>query len=220
MKNKLGDIMRERHVTQQELAQALGVSRQAISYWIHADRLTSDTAAKLAAHFQISLGALFGAEESNGEQMIRVTGIEPPPPGYVRVKVFEVFGSCGFGAHNDDLVKGAVDVAMWFAQSLPGVTALDRLEIISSTGDSMSPTIESRALILLDTNQRQVIGDGVFCLRIEGELFIKRLQRVPGGGVTLLSDNPRYPAQTLTREAFAEADVLGRVVYAFNGQMI
>jgi phage repressor protein C with HTH and peptisase S24 domain len=219
MKNKLGDIMRERHVTQQELAQALGVSRQAISYWIHADRLTSDTAAKLAAHFQISLGALFGAEESNGEQMIRVTGIEPPPPGYVRVKVFEVFGSCGFGAHNDDLVKGAVDVAMWFAQSLPGVTALDRLEIISSTGDSMSPTIENKSLVFVDRNQT-AIRDGVFCLRIGDELYIKRIMRNIDGTLTLISDNPLYPPKNIDRADLPQTAIIGRVVYAFNGRNI
>jgi phage repressor protein C with HTH and peptisase S24 domain len=220
---QIARLMREKGITQQALADRLGVTRQAVALWQKSGRFSSSTLPKVAAALGVSPGVLLGdAAEEDDPHVVRVVSDAPLRPGFVRVPVFDAAGSCGMqnGQVGGDLITGALDLSERFVRSLAGVTSTRRLQVISSTGDSMSPTIESRALILLDTNQRQVIGDGVFCLRIEGELFIKRLQRVPGGGVTLLSDNPRYPAQTLTREAFAEADVLGRVVYAFNGQMI
>lgn len=220
---RIAQIMREHGITQQALAQRLGVSRQAVALWQKSGRFSSNTLPRVAAALGVSPADLIGDDGEPGDaRVVRVVSDSPLRPGYVRVPVFDAAGSCGMqnGQVGSDLITGAVDLAERFIRSLAGVTSTKRLQVISSTGDSMAPTIESRALILIDTNQRQLIGDGVFCIRIDGELFIKRIQRIPGGGLTLLSDNPRYPSLALSRDALEQTEIIGRVVYAFNGQMI
>lgn len=220
-KTNLARIMRERGITQQALADLLGVSRQAVSIWQKNGRFSSSTLPKVAAVLGVPVDALLGDEEGmQGSRIVRVISDEPLRPGYIRVPVFDATGSCGGGGAGSDIVTGALDLAEWFIRSLPGVTAASRLEVISSTGDSMAPTIEPRAMLLVDATQTRINGDGVYCLRVEGDLFVKRVQKNPGGSLTLLSDNPLYPPQQLDRMAVEQTDVLGRVVFTFNGRNI
>ena len=225
MKNRLAQILKERGIRQQDLADQLGVSRQAVGYWTKAETLSAKNAAMLCAHLKVPLSELFGAETSTeGDHIIKVEGIEPLRPGYIRVPVLDVSGSCGCdGDLNDsagDLVTGAVDLAAWFIQSLPGVVSARQLEIIASTGDSMIPTIEERSLVIIDKAQQAIRSDGVYCLRVDGELFIKRIMRNIDGTLTLISDNPRYPQRSVNKADLPLTAVLGRVVYAFNGRNI
>ncbi len=75
-------------------------------------------------------------------------------------------------------------------------------------GDSMSPLLEDGDEILVDRARRTVgRGGGIFVLRLDGELMVKRL-RLAVGGVELVSDNPAYPVRFVKA---GEIEVLGRV---------
>jgi phage repressor protein C with HTH and peptisase S24 domain len=224
MRNNLKSLMADKGMTQMQMAKALGVSSPTISYWQRSDRLTLDVATRLCGVLGCSLSELMGAEPESsgaGEKIIAVQTELPPPEGYIRVAVYDVYGSCGGGCINSaDLVKGSVDLAAWFAHSLPGVTALSGLQIVSSSGDSMRPTIETNSLVLIDTNQRSFNADGVFCLRVEDSVFIKRIMRNLDGSLTLISDNPIYPPAQVSKVEMQQTQILGRVVYVFNGKSL
>lgn len=221
-KTQLAKLIRDAGMTQDRVAEALGVTRQTVSYWSRTGNLSARTAGRLSNLLNVPIGTLLGDEEI-GEmdaRIVRVTGPEPVPEGYVRVPVFDASGSCGAGGVGSDLITGALDLAAWFVRALPGVVSTNHLQVISSTGDSMAPTIEPHAMLLIDAGQKRIGGDGIYCLRIAGELFVKRVQKNPGGTLTLLSDNPHYPPQPLDSLAVEQTEVLGRVVYAFNGRTI
>lgn len=220
MQNNLKKIMSDKGVTQQDVADALGVSRPTISNWIRSDNLPAKTAMALCAFLKVPLNELYGtSEQTESGTVIRVSGIEPPRAGFVRIPVFDVQGACGSGATNEvELVTGFVDVAAWFVKSLPGVTCSKHLQIISSTGDSMEPTITNRSLVIIDTNQTALRSDGVYCLRVDDELYIKRIQRDIDGTLTMLSDNPLYQPRTIKRSDLPQTAIIGRVVYVFNGR--
>jgi len=221
MRNRLKELMQSKGVTQQALANKLGVSRPTISYWTRMESLTVDTATAICGALGVSLSDLIGAEGEGTEKIIPVQTELPPPDGYIRIHVYDVNGSCGGGCQNSgDLVRGAVDLAAWFARSLPGVTTLNGLQIVSSSGDSMTPTIESRALVLVDTNQTALKGDGIYCLRVGDDLFIKRIMRNLDGTLTMISDNPAYPPSTVDRADLPDTAIIGRVVFAFNGKTL
>lgn len=211
----LSKIMKERGITQRELAESLGVSRQAVAYWQKGGNLSNERIKDIADRLHISADDLFGIETPK-----TVDASLPVPDGYIRVPVFDVFGSCGNGRENhSEVITGAVDLAEWFVRSLSGVTSINSLQIISSTGDSMTPTIEPRALLLVDRNQATfATGDGIYCLRIEDELYIKRVQRNIDGTLTLLSDNVLYKPMTVERSRLDQSAILGRVVFIFNGK--
>lgn len=82
--------------------------------------------------------------------------------------------------------------------------------MIRVEGDSMAPTLEDGDEILVNRDDRRVAGrGGIFVLRLDGELMVKRL-RPAVGGVEVVSDNPAYPARVV---AAAGVDVVGRVAW-------
>nr|DAS03887.1 MAG TPA: Repressor protein CI [Caudoviricetes sp.] len=69
----------------------------------------------------------------------------------------------------------------------------DQLACLPIKGDSMSPGLKTSDIVLVDlTHQR---GDGVFVLRLNGALRIKRLQWLADGRLRISSDNPIYETE-------------------------
>lgn len=219
MKTALKELMNNRGITQQALADTLGVSRAAVSKWQRLGVESIGNLQRIAAALGVSVQDL--TDDATGAVAPVTSGLVRP--GYMRIPVLDVSGSCGNdGDYNDsgDLVTGAVDLAAWFIQSLPGVVSARGLQIIASSGDSMTPTIEERSLVLVDTAQTTFRADGIYCMRVAGDLYIKRVMRNMDGTITLISDNTRYPPRTIDRADLPETAVIGRVVFAFNGRNI
>jgi phage repressor protein C with HTH and peptisase S24 domain len=90
----------------------------------------------------------------------------------------------------------------------------DKLSIISVRGDSMQPTLAEGDDILVDTGDAaDRLRDGIYVLRVEDALLVKRLARNPATGrISIRSDNPAYPAWDDC--AATDIHVIGRVVWA------
>ncbi|MBA8737020.1 S24 family peptidase [Chromobacterium violaceum] len=87
------------------------------------------------------------------------------------------------------------------------------LVVISVKGDSMSGVLEDRDTILVNTAERHP-GEGLFVIRIGDDIFVKQLQRLPGGAVQVKSANPLYETFTVDlSRASGEFEVIGRVVW-------
>lgn len=82
-------------------------------------------------------------------------------------------------------------------------------------GDTMSPTIGNDAVVIVDKQHNQLIDGAVYALLINGELFIRRIQRLPTG-LRIISDNPKYSAFDISQDQINECDffsVIGQVIY-------
>lgn len=65
----------------------------------------------------------------------------------------------------------------------------------------MEPTFRNGDLIVVDRQDRDLKRDGVFCVLVDGDLYVKRVQRIPGA-VLFISDNSftgrsRFPSKKL-----------------------
>jgi hypothetical protein len=132
----------------------------------------------------------------------------------VLVPCLRVDASAGYGALNDGepLVSHIAFDKQWLRR-LCGTNAA-KLSFIRVQGDSMSPTLSDGDDILVDqSNVTGRLRDGVYVLRREDTLMVKRLALSPSGrGVTIKSDNPAYPEW---RDCDLETlEILGRVVWA------
>lgn len=81
-------------------------------------------------------------------------------------------------------------------------------------GESMKPTLEDGCIVLVDTAQCRV-SEGVFVLRMNDELLVKRLQPLPGGVVRVMSDNQTYASFEINLAQLAEheIDIIGRAIH-------
>ncbi|WP_269078960.1 S24 family peptidase [Litchfieldella anticariensis] len=75
-------------------------------------------------------------------------------------------------------------------------------------GDSIGETLRDGDLDLVDRSHRTT--DGVFLLRMGEELRIKRVQRVAGGALILISDNEHYQPELIKPEDMRDVEILGR----------
>jgi phage repressor protein C with HTH and peptisase S24 domain len=87
------------------------------------------------------------------------------------------------------------------------------LVILTARGDSMNPTIPDGSLVLIDTQNRSLLDGRLYALREENFEMIKRIQRVPGQGVWLLSDNKHYNDVLLEQNDMNQLEIIGRVVW-------
>ena len=226
----LAVLLAKKNMTQSELADAMGVSKQAVSSWISGR--TSPTGTNLIK-LRIALGlppngvglsdsglaSIPSSSDLKTNYVINST--DEVEDGWTRVPVFDVDASCGGGGLNaNNMITGTVDFNTAFLRSLQGVLSPSGIEIVHSVGDSMSPTISSHALVLVDRHQQRISVDGIFCLMAQDQVFIKRVLRNIDGSISLISDNPKYPPQLVEKELLNSFTIIGRVVYVLNGEYI
>lgn len=82
-------------------------------------------------------------------------------------------------------------------------------------GDSMEPRLFDKDTVVVDTaDQRVPANGGVFALVYAGELLVKRLFRLPDGGLKVVSDNhARYEPVTVGPDQIEHVSIIGRVKY-------
>lgn len=79
-------------------------------------------------------------------------------------------------------------------------------------GDSMQPTLADGDTVLVNIRETSVT-DGIYVIRIDADVFVKRLQHRFGGAVGVISDNKDYPDQELSGQQLEELTIIGRVVW-------
>ncbi len=118
-------------------------------------------------------------------------GTPPPPDGFSEYIAF-----------GHDWIRAELSVAP------------DDLLLETAVGESMSPTLGDRDLLLIDTNDRKLREFGIYVLEFGGERLVKRVQRKLDGSLVLISDNAIYETERIPSERASEVVVLGRVVWS------
>lgn len=77
-------------------------------------------------------------------------------------------------------------------------------------GDSMDGTLADGDWVLVDRSHRDPTQEGVYLLLISGERRIKRVQRLAGGALCLISDNNHYQPEMIKPDRMSEVEILGR----------
>ena len=83
------------------------------------------------------------------------------------------------------------------------------LKMIRLNSDAMEPTVPSGSLIIYDSCVLEFSGDGLYILRYDDQIMLKRLQMTSPDHFLLKSENPRY--QDIRCDA-SEVEVLGRAI--------
>lgn len=221
MSNQLQKILNAKGLTHGDVADALGVSRQAVSLWATKGTPTAKNLGRLSSFLGVRVGQITGDEPF--DYVVEEREDVAPESGWTRVPVLDAYGSCGAGVPaSNAVIVGMMTFNDDFLRSLPGVFGIqrDQFELISACGDSMEPTIYSQSLALVDKRQTEIYGDGIYVFVNGEDVLIKRVQVNLNRSITLISDNPRYRPQTIARDELGGAHVFGRVVYVLNGQKV
>lgn len=108
---------------------------------------------------------------------------------FIKIPVYgNVTASMGYGISvYDENQTGVYEISQKLAKDIgiiPGKT-----EMIFASGDSMYPTIEGGDSLLIDTSKKEIHDGRIYCVRVEGQLYAKRLQKIPPNKIKVISDN-------------------------------
>lgn len=93
----------------------------------------------------------------------------------------------------------------------------NRVIILETEGDSMSPTILSGDRVIVDTGHRLPSPDGIYAVRDRyGSIVVKRLQALRRGDpplIRIISDNKSHDAEDVGADEIA---IVGRVLWSLK----
>ncbi len=121
--------------------------------------------------------------------------------------------SAGGGSDIEDENLQKVEIPEFFISRLGGEAELKNIEALNVSGDSMEPTFSYNDIIFINRNKIDLQRGGIFTIRTEAGLFIKRVHKRLDGMIDIISDNNVYTTQTLN---INEIEVIGRVVSKFG----
>lgn len=87
--------------------------------------------------------------------------------------------------------------------------------VVDAHGISNEPKIVDGSVVLINRGDRERLDGDFFAFRYDGELLIKRLEKVEGVGVLATAENPNFKPKTrvYANTNADEIDVIGRAVW-------
>lgn len=231
----LGSRIREARealgVPRNESANVVGVSLSTFQAWEAGEREPDATKlSTFARHYGLAADwLLFGdGPMRKGEERVKAAtpSLEPAAcpcvdtlgnpvdlEEFVFVPRYNLQAAAGHGASSDG-EKPLFSMAFrkyWIENYLRANPA--DLSVISVKGDSMEGVLNNRDVILLNLADTHA-SSGLYVLRVDGDLVVKRVQRLPGAKLHVISANEAYKAFEIDlNNPPADFAVIGRVVW-------
>lgn len=144
-----------------------------------------------------------------------MTGEDEVGGGLIKLPVLNVTASAGDGRMVwEERQVGVVGFDEQWLRASWRVNP-ENLFSIQAIGDSMEPTISDGEFILVSKDRAdRKPGEGVYVIRLDGDILVKRLQRLPGHKIKVSSDNEDLydPIEIDLADEAQDFKILGRVV--------
>lgn len=166
-----------------------------------------------------SLNAKDGSQEKSNVVELTSIGRVKNKPDELVIPQFNTGGSMGRGLLLRDqpgVIQGWSVNQEWVSKNVKSHTGAKNLCIVTGFGDSMKGMFNPGDPLLVDSGVTTVDYDAVYFFRVDDEGYIKRLQRIPGEGLRVLSENKKYESWTI--KPGMNFEVFGRVLKAWQGE--
>lgn len=205
--DRLNGVLAEKNVSVTDLATISGVSYEmARRYTLGTAKPRDEKMLKIADQLSVSPAFL--------DYGIDASGISQHSKNTVTLRQLEVFASAGSGYVNQEFpaIISAIEIPQDKIYELFGRISLDGVKLINVNGDSMMPTLNPRDLLFIDTRIDHFNGDGIYIFNFEESTFVKRLQKVKGRKLCVLSDNDKYPAFEIEPHEMSDLYIFGKLI--------
>lgn len=204
---KLGEAIKKamklKDVTQLEVAEKFGVKQPSVAGWVKNGRIGKQHLDDLIEYFSdVVPPSHFGIESmvaastplpyrtDEGQYVLNPKNTE----GKILIEQLDVAAACGEGEPSlydyPDLLN-TIAFTQEQGRKLFGNRDASKIKLVSTTSDSMTPTIPSGATVFIDVSEQRFIGDAIYFFNYRNKLYLKRLQQTPDG-IFAKSDNKFY----------------------------
>ena len=206
IKNIISTDFNGKKVFDKDVADVLGISQMNFATMKKRNKLPFTELLDFCAIKSISINWLLYGQSP--ESLIEATN-----RFYMIKYLSDVNASAGGGSFVEDENIEELKLPEQFSTILGGDNQLKNIEAINVTGDSMEPTFSYNDIIFINRAKTDLHSGGIFTIRTEAGLFIKRIEKRMDGKIDIISDNPVYSTQTLN---INEIKVIGRVISKFG----
>ena len=206
IKSIISSDFKEKKVFDKDVAKILGVSQMNFATMKKRDKIPFTELLDFCALKSISINwMLYG---QSPESLLESTN------RFYMIKYFnDVSASAGGGSDVSSENAEELEMPSYFIDKLGGERELNNIEAINVSGDSMEPTFSYNDIIFINRSKTDLGRGGIFTIRTEAGLFIKRVQKRIDGKIDIISDNKVYTTLTLNE---SDVEVIGRVVCRFG----
>lgn len=142
-------------------------------------------------------------------------GKETVSGGLVHIPLYNVAAAAGNGAFvgHEEKVDDLAFKADWIRNTLKSNPK--DLSLIHVDGNSMTPVLNPDDIILIDQSDNTAKRDGIYVIRINDSLLVKRLQHLPNSSIKVISENMAYEPFTINlQDESNDLGIIGRVVWS------
>ncbi|MBC8553847.1 MAG: hypothetical protein H8D23_29910 [Candidatus Brocadiales bacterium] len=218
----LDKFITSRHLKRGEFAKLISLSSSYVSEILSGKR---DISLKFKKGFQAAFG--FPLEElphrvhiSPQIHLAHDHSKETDDTIYCKIPLLNIKASSGHETFVNDEKIGADLIFRrdWLDRELK--SSPNNLFILSAESDSMEPTIQHDALLIVDKGIDRIITEGIYILRRGDTILIKRIRKLSEDTIELISDNPAYGNETIKLNNQPEVTILGKAIYIWSGRKI
>lgn len=221
-------------LSQKDFANQHGLDASYLSQLLNGHRkLGEKAAATLEEKINLPPGSLVNPEPLSGsdtDQLI-VPAVAPVDSrtvmqslGFITIPHLDVAASMGSGnVPPDSQIEVIKDITVhldWLKTQGLAFSRIENLAIITGDGDSMDGTFRDGDSLLVDRGITEIRTDAVYVFTLDGDLYIKRLQRMTGGALRMISDNPLYPAIIIEGADLTKVHIQARVLLVWNAKKL
>lgn len=209
---RLQALLEEKRLSKNAFAKMVGVSQPAISDIINGKTRDPKNILEIATALGVDPNWLKTGEGSRDTSLVVSESNAEHKLKMDHLSVSAIAGYHGFNNSDyPDVIR-----SIYFSENglleIVGKKTTQGLYLINVPTDSMSPTIKKGDIVFVDVSINAYVGEGVYVFDLNGETYIKRLQRIPTGVIRALSDNPLYPPFDITEKLFNTAVVRGKFI--------
>lgn len=232
---KLGAAIKEaiakKGIRQADLADELEVRPPAISGWIKTGKISRENMQRLISYFSdVVPPSHFGIENmvmsseplpyrtDEGKYVLNPKNAE----GQVLIEQLDIAGACGEGEpllYEYPELLNVIGFSYEQARKLFSGRNMRNIKLVSTTSDSMTPTIPSGATVFIDVSEQRFMGDAIYLFNYKNNIYLKRLQRTPAG-IIVKSDNKLYDTFPIEAECEQEFHIIGRYTGIIHVEVI
>ncbi len=199
---------------QSDLARALNASPQTVKNW---ESRGVSKAGLLTTQRVIGCSAVW-VETGKGQMHVN-EGADVPTtkPDYISFDLLNTEAAAGDGREMTEfpeVVQRVNVLESWARTALGG--DLSHIKLISARGTSMQGTIENGDVLFVDSSIHAFDGDGIYVIARGSDVLVKRLQKLHGDILAIISDNRAYKSEELTGEEASSVTICGRVLAAWS----
>lgn len=222
-KIKFGDLIRAYRekigLNRHAASTLLKVSNSTLQAWESGERTPNAyNLTSLSSLYKVNISHFFKQNEldqtpPNEDGIIDTLGYPVDLDEFYFVPRYNIKASAGHGAaigneapmHQMAFRKYWVDIILQ--------VAVKGLAVIGVKGDSMFPVINDKDVLLININDTS-LRDGIYVIRLNDDLIVKRIQVMIGGIINVISSNPAYnPFELNLNNLPSDFAIIGRVVW-------